>query len=397
MRQIDLWNGAASHAWREYLLELKKQSKTHPRSAEDSSAAYSVPRHVRELSISELPVSKRLQHLSEKISAKVLGDYDGLFPAQLLEYKNCGRRTVSELRRLIDRADSGEFHATRIAKNDAIPELLRLIESALPRLSPRDRDMVFFRFGLKGSEPETLEKIGRRYGFTRERIRQILEKSAAIIRTAWGPRIPRLLDVIRERCLSATLPLTPELLEKWVGDDAPKTKLTLAVQVRFIGLLDEAIPCWPAGHDGYGPTDKKTHALEAGLAEITYEAGGRLSFPEAFAELKKRRGMASLTTGEFLKRLRHIRRLIIEFPQPDKPLLRVKRLHSLFFVTEVLKDTREALTVDEIIQRAIKRFGEDLIHCDRRAVSATLYDSPGIHRVSQGYYTMHKPEKGSRK
>jgi hypothetical protein len=372
-------------------------SKSNLRSAELSTAAYSVPKHVRDLSMAELPVSKRLQHLSERISAKVLGDFDGVFPAQLLEYKNCGRRTVSELRRLISRADSGEFHTARLAKTDTIPELLRLIEGALPRLSPRDREMVFYRFGLKGGEPETLEKIGRRYGFTRERIRQILEKSAAIIRTAWGPRIPRLLDVLRERCLAATLPLTPELLEKWVGDDALKSKLTSAVQVRFIGLLDEEIPCWPAGHDGYGPTDKKTHALEAGLAEITYEAGGRLSFQEAFAALKKRRGHTSLTTGEFLKRLRHIRRLVIEFPQPDKPMLRVKRLHSLFFVTEVLRDTREALTVDEIIQRAVKRFGKDLIHCDRRAVSATLYDAPGIHRVSQGYYTMQKPEKASRK
>ncbi len=50
---------------------------------------------------------------------------------------------------------------------------LRLLEQWLDRLRPRERDVLRLRYGLYDGEPLTLEEIGRRYGVTRERIRQI--------------------------------------------------------------------------------------------------------------------------------------------------------------------------------------------------------------------------------
>ncbi len=44
---------------------------------------------------------------------------------------------------------------------------------ALASLSPRDRRVVALRYGLGGTEPRTLEEIGRELGLTRERVRQI--------------------------------------------------------------------------------------------------------------------------------------------------------------------------------------------------------------------------------
>src|SRR3989338_5130993 len=41
--------------------------------------------------------------------------------------------------------------------------------------SPRLREVLERRFGHKGKEPETLEAIGRSFGVTRERVRQIEE------------------------------------------------------------------------------------------------------------------------------------------------------------------------------------------------------------------------------
>ena len=44
----------------------------------------------------------------------------------------------------------------------------------LGQLDPRERDIILHRFGLNsGTEPETLEKVGTRFGVTKERIRQI--------------------------------------------------------------------------------------------------------------------------------------------------------------------------------------------------------------------------------
>jgi len=66
-------------------------------------------------------------------------------------------------------------------------ELVKLLHSWLKVLSPRQRRVIELRFGLKDGEPRTLEAIGKIYGVTRERIRQIeleaLERLRSLIRT----------------------------------------------------------------------------------------------------------------------------------------------------------------------------------------------------------------------
>ncbi len=51
------------------------------------------------------------------------------------------------------------------------------LHSVLDGLSHRERKVIELRFGLRGEEPRTLEEIGRRFGVTRERIRQIESKT----------------------------------------------------------------------------------------------------------------------------------------------------------------------------------------------------------------------------
>jgi RNA polymerase primary sigma factor len=47
------------------------------------------------------------------------------------------------------------------------------IELALASLPTRERRVIELRYGLDGSQPCTLEEVGRTFGVTRERIRQI--------------------------------------------------------------------------------------------------------------------------------------------------------------------------------------------------------------------------------
>ncbi|MGI9538787.1 MAG: RNA polymerase sigma factor RpoD [Miltoncostaeaceae bacterium] len=47
------------------------------------------------------------------------------------------------------------------------------LDDALGGLTERERKVLELRFGLRGEEPRTLEEVGRRFGVTRERIRQI--------------------------------------------------------------------------------------------------------------------------------------------------------------------------------------------------------------------------------
>src|SRR3712207_6476658 len=47
------------------------------------------------------------------------------------------------------------------------------VENALASLPKRERQVIELRFGLTGEQPLTLEEVGREFGVTRERIRQI--------------------------------------------------------------------------------------------------------------------------------------------------------------------------------------------------------------------------------
>jgi len=54
-------------------------------------------------------------------------------------------------------------------------DIQKTVVSLVKEIIPRNRDIVSRRFGLKNGKKETLESIGRGYGITRERVRQIEE------------------------------------------------------------------------------------------------------------------------------------------------------------------------------------------------------------------------------
>jgi RNA polymerase primary sigma factor len=55
-------------------------------------------------------------------------------------------------------------------------------------LAPNERTVLRHRFGLEGAEPETLEAIGQRMGYSRERIRQIEASGLRKLRALLGAR-----------------------------------------------------------------------------------------------------------------------------------------------------------------------------------------------------------------
>ena len=56
------------------------------------------------------------------------------------------------------------------------------ITKILNTLDPRERDVVKMRFGLDDAQPATLEEVGKAFGITRERVRQIEAKTIAKLR-----------------------------------------------------------------------------------------------------------------------------------------------------------------------------------------------------------------------
>jgi RNA polymerase primary sigma factor len=56
------------------------------------------------------------------------------------------------------------------------------LEQVLDGLADRERKVIKFRFGLEDGHPRTLEEVGREFGVTRERIRQIESKTLVKLR-----------------------------------------------------------------------------------------------------------------------------------------------------------------------------------------------------------------------
>jgi RNA polymerase primary sigma factor len=111
-----------------------------------------------------------------------IADEASLTVQQVLEVRAAARASTSLDAPVGDGEDAvfGDF----VAGSEPLPEEAvelhlrsEALRQALAALPDRERDVVLMRYGLGGTEPQTLEEIGRRLGLTRERVRQIEHES----------------------------------------------------------------------------------------------------------------------------------------------------------------------------------------------------------------------------
>ncbi len=108
--------------------------------------------------------------------ARVL-DLLSLAPEPVSLHARVGETDDSELGDLIEDSD-----APAPAEQAAEALLSGHLDDVLGSLNARERDVVRLRYGLVDGEQHTLEEVGRAFGVTRERVRQIEAKSLAKLR-----------------------------------------------------------------------------------------------------------------------------------------------------------------------------------------------------------------------
>ena len=71
-----------------------------------------------------------------------------------------------------------------VSPGDNVDALLlkERVSEVLRSLTPREREVIEMRFGLKDGQPRTLDEVAKCYGITRERIRQIEARSLIKLR-----------------------------------------------------------------------------------------------------------------------------------------------------------------------------------------------------------------------
>jgi hypothetical protein len=265
-----------------------------------------VPAELQHLKISHLPISVRLEGVLRQIKVRQLGQLHGISAEDLRAIRNCGLKTIQEVGTLLARAINGEFSISAVALQGlSLSDLPNLIDSLIEKLSPRDKEWLLSRLGAKGSIP-TLEEVGQKAGVTRERVRQVVEKSRGFLRKAGGPKLGHLLRKIADDCSRLVCPLTPDLFAQWMQPSNKAWQYELEFYPRIAHELNPRIPFWSNGQEPAICRDKSTEAVVQYVEDVVREAGRAIPLSRAFQTLKRGR-LRRLTVQEFLSTLHHAR------------------------------------------------------------------------------------------
>jgi RNA polymerase primary sigma factor len=159
------------------------------RAMADQARTIRIPVHMVEV-INKLARVQRqmLQDLGREPTPEELAAELDMTPEKVVEVQKYGREPISLHTPLGEDGDS-EFgdlieDSEAIVPAEAVSFTLlqEQLHSVLDTLSEREAGVVSMRFGLTDGQPKTLDEIGKVYGVTRERIRQIESKTMSKLR-----------------------------------------------------------------------------------------------------------------------------------------------------------------------------------------------------------------------
>jgi RNA polymerase primary sigma factor len=150
------------------------------RALADQARTIRVPVHMIELINKLVRVSRRLlQELGREPSDEEIGGEMGITPEKVREILKVSEHPVSLETPIGKEGDArlGDLVEDRRAVSPADAASMTMlhldVEDLLDTLAPRERRVLQLRFGLRDGHERTLEEVGKRFGVTRERIRQI--------------------------------------------------------------------------------------------------------------------------------------------------------------------------------------------------------------------------------
>ena len=173
------------------------------RAIADQARTIRIPVHMVETINKLVRVQRQLlQDLGRDPTPEEIGAEMGISADRVREIQKISQEPVSLETPIGEEEDSqlGDFieDSTAVAPPEAASDsmLREQLEQVLDSLADRERKVIKFRVGLEDGHPRTLEEVGREFGVTRERIRQIESKTLAKLRHP--SRSGRLKDYIED-------------------------------------------------------------------------------------------------------------------------------------------------------------------------------------------------------
>ncbi len=171
------------------------------RALADQARTIRIPVHMVETINKLIRVSRQLlQELGREPTPEEIGQVMKMPTERVREIIKIAQEPISLETPIGEEEDShlGDFiedqDALAPAEAASFTMLKEQLEGVLETLTPRERKVLKLRFGLDDGRPRTLEEVGREFGVTRERIRQIEAKALRKLRHP--SRSKRLKDFI---------------------------------------------------------------------------------------------------------------------------------------------------------------------------------------------------------
>lgn len=159
------------------------------RAIADQARTIRIPVHMVETINKLIRISRQLvQRLGREPTAEEVAAEMDILPSKVEEIQKIAQEPVSLETPIGEEEDSqlGDFLEDKdipSPEDAASSQLLReQLEFMLEDLTDREKEVLRLRFGLEDGHPYTLEEVGKRFGVTRERIRQIEAKALRKLR-----------------------------------------------------------------------------------------------------------------------------------------------------------------------------------------------------------------------